>query len=125
MVYVQLQEYRRAEETLKRGLEGGTFLPRNTGALGYCYAIQGDEDRARDQLIRLTEIAAESSVDPCFEAWIHAGLSDDDAAIAALDRAYDRDANWLVSLKVDPFFTELRPDPRFQDLLRRMHLIEG
>ena len=124
MVHVERRDFARAEDAFKRGLDSGTFVPRNTAALGYCYAIQGNREGALAQLERLSELSAETSVDACFEAWIHAGISDDDGAIAALEEAYDQDANWLVSLKVDPFLAKLRPDPRFQDLLRRMHLPE-
>jgi serine/threonine protein kinase/tetratricopeptide (TPR) repeat protein len=124
MVHVERRDFPRAEDAFKRGLDSGTFVPRNTGALGYCYAIQGDREGALAQLERLSKLSAETSVDACFEAWIHTGIGEDDSAIAALEKAYDQDANWLVSLKVDPFFAKLRPDPRFQDLLRRMHLPE-
>jgi tetratricopeptide (TPR) repeat protein len=124
MVHVQQRDYSKAVEAFERGLEAGSFIPRNTGALGYCYGIQGELERALAQLDRLHELAAETTVDACFEAWIHVATGDDDGAIAALERAYDQDANWLVSLKVDPFLSELRPDPRFQDLLQRMHLPE-
>jgi hypothetical protein len=64
-------------------------------------------------------------VDPCFEAWVHVGLQDHAGALAALERAYDHDANWLVALKVDPFFDGLRSEPRFQGLLRSMNLPVG
>jgi TolB-like protein/Tfp pilus assembly protein PilF len=124
MVHVERRDYPRAEEAFERGLEAGSFVPRNTGALGYCYGVQGDRERALAQLDRLTELSEETTVDSCFEAWIHTAIGDEDGAIAALERAYDQDANWLVSLKVDPFLAKLRPDPRFQDLLRRMHLPE-
>jgi tetratricopeptide (TPR) repeat protein len=124
MVHVERRDFARAEDAFERGLDSGTFVPRNTAALGYCYAIQGNREGALAQLERLSELSAETSVDACFEAWIHAGIGDDDGAIAALEEAYDQDANWLVSLKVDPFLAKLRPDPRFQDLLRRMHLPE-
>jgi TolB-like protein/lipopolysaccharide biosynthesis regulator YciM len=124
MVHIERRDYSRAEEAFGRGLEAGSFVPRNTGALGYCYGVQGDRERARAQIERLTELSEETTVDACFEAWIHTAIGEDDAAIEALERAYDQDANWLVSLKVDPFLKKLRPDPRFQELLRRMHLPE-
>ena len=119
---MQRRDFTRAEKAFERGLEARSFVPRNTAALGYYYGTQGDSARALAQLERLSVLAAETTVDACFEAWIHAAIGDYDSAIGALERAYDQDANWLVSLKVDPFFVRLRPDPRFQDLLRRMHL---
>jgi len=125
VVHVERRDFARAEEAFERGLEAGSFVPRNTGALGYCYGVQGDSEKALAQLERLSKLSAETTVDPCFEAWIHAAVGDDDRAIAALERAYDQDANWLVSLKVDPFFAKLRPDPRFKDILRRMHFPEN
>jgi serine/threonine protein kinase/tetratricopeptide (TPR) repeat protein len=124
MVHVQREDFSRAEEAFQQGIEAGSFVPRNTGALGYCYGVQGDREKAKAQLDRLTELSEETTVDACFEAWIHAVVGNDDGAIEALERAYDQDANWLVSLKVDPFLEKLRPDPRFQGLLRRMHLPE-
>jgi TolB-like protein/Tfp pilus assembly protein PilF len=124
MVHVERGDFKKAEEALERGLKGGSFVPRNTGALGYCYGVQGDGEKALAQLEQLTALSAETTVDACFEAWIHISIGNDDRAIAALERAYDQDANWLLSLKVDPFLAGLRSDPRFHDLLRRMHLPE-
>jgi len=121
MVHVQRRDWQAAEKTLQLGLDAGTFRPRNTGALGYCYGIQGNREKALDQLERLDALSAKGPVDPCFEAWIHTGLENMDRAIAALERAFDQDANWLVSLQVDPFLAVLRPNSRFQDLLLRMN----
>ena len=72
----------------------------------------------------MSKLASETSVDACFEAWIHAGIGERARALDSLEKAYDQDANWLVSLKVDPFLADLRTDPRFQDLLRRMNFTE-
>lgn len=125
MVHIQQREYARAEEALAKGLEAESFVSRNTGALGYCHGVQGKRELAIGQLERLSELASESFVDPCFEAWVHVGIGDEDGALAALEGAYDHDANWLVALKVDPFFDDLRSAPRFQKLLRLMNLAEG
>jgi DNA-binding winged helix-turn-helix (wHTH) protein/TolB-like protein/Tfp pilus assembly protein PilF len=47
---------------------------------------------------------------------------DYDQAFKWLQKAYEnREAN-MVWLKIDPFFDDLRSDPRFRDLLRRMRL---
>jgi len=124
MVHIRRQDWEAAEKALQLGIDAGTFLPRSTGALGYCYGIQGRRDEALSQLDRLQALSAETPVDPCFEAWIHTGLGDTETAIATLRRAFDQDANWLVSLQVDPFFAELRGDLRFQDLLVRMNFRE-
>ena len=125
MVHIQQQKYARAEEALAQGLEAGSFVSRNTGAIGYCYGVQGKRELAMAQIERLSEVAAESFVDPCFEAWVHVGVGETDAALAALERAHDHDANWLVALKVDPFFDDLRSEPRFEKLLRLMNLSEN
>jgi TolB-like protein len=51
-----------------------------------------------------------------------AHLGDRDGAMAALERAYASPPQWLANINVDPSFDVLRADPRFHDLLRRMHL---
>lgn len=43
-------------------------------------------------------------------------------AFALLQRAYERREIWLLYLNVDPVWDNLRPDPRFRDLLRRIGL---
>jgi hypothetical protein len=51
--------------------------------------------------------------------WVYAG--DRDRAIEWLNRAYeDRDGN--MPYIGGPIYDSLRPEPRFQDLLRRMNL---
>jgi TolB-like protein len=55
-------------------------------------------------------------------ALIHAARGDTNGAFQWLERAYrQRDAGMLW-IKFEPLLTSLRPDPRFQSLLVRMHL---
>ena len=51
-----------------------------------------------------------------------AGIGDKEQALAWLERAYDQHSNILTTLKVDPAFDSLRSEPRFQEVLRRVHL---
>jgi tetratricopeptide (TPR) repeat protein len=91
------------------------------GALGYAYAKAGDEPQARKILAQL---AVPSEINPyvCKPAIaiVHIGLNDKDAAFACLDEAVvDRD-EYLLWLKVDPFFEPLKSDPRFQELCEKV-----
>ena len=52
----------------------------------------------------------------------YAELGEKDKAFALLNKLYEAREGTLVGLKVDPRFDNLRDDPRFQDLLRRVGL---
>ena len=58
-------------------------------------------------------------------ASLYALAGDKDSAFEWLDKAYaERDGEDITLLKCDPSFKNLRGDPRFADLLRRMGLPE-
>ena len=61
-------------------------------------------------------------VDPYFRAQIHLALGETDAALGALEEAYDKRSTILVSTYSDPKWDSLRQDPRFRDLLNRIGL---
>lgn len=54
--------------------------------------------------------------------WVHAQLSELDAAFARLERVVGLRAPWLVGIRSHPDFDVLRLDPRFDALLERMNL---
>jgi len=53
-------------------------------------------------------------------AFLYTKNGDRNRALELLNRAYEEREGSLVNLNVDPFWDELRPDTRFQDLLRRI-----
>ncbi len=55
-------------------------------------------------------------------ARIHAKLGDADRAFASLETAYRERSGYIAYLNVDPKMDELRGDPRFHDLVRRLRL---
>jgi len=59
-----------------------------------------------------------------YEISIHyAALSEPDSAFKWLEMQYTNKTNFIRHLNVDPLWDNLRSDPRFNDLLRRMNLI--
>jgi hypothetical protein len=55
-------------------------------------------------------------------AAIYARLGDKDEAFSLLNRAYEQRNMWLMNLKVDPRFDNLRSDSRYENLLLRIGL---
>jgi len=55
-------------------------------------------------------------------AVIYAGLRDKDRAFELLEKSYREHGGIMVYLTEDPFWEDLRSDPRYADLLRRIRL---
>jgi len=90
------------------------------GHLGNTYARAGRMTEARECLQELQGIVEKDGIGTYEVALIYAGLGEKDQAFQWLDRAYREHNKGLIFLKVDAPFDALRPDPRFQDLVRRM-----
>jgi tetratricopeptide (TPR) repeat protein len=101
-------------------LTGGA--PMMLGWLGMTLAQSGDTAAARAILDRLHAIALKAYVLPTSFAWIHLGLGETDQAFEWLDRAVDARDHMLMPIKSYPFLDEIRADPRYTALLRRMKL---
>jgi TolB-like protein/DNA-binding winged helix-turn-helix (wHTH) protein/Flp pilus assembly protein TadD len=86
---------------------------------GHLLARMGRGAEARDLLRTLESLSKERYVPPYAIALVHAGLGERDAALAALDRAYEARDVHLVFLPVDPRWDAYRSDPRFKALLER------
>ena len=61
-------------------------------------------------------------VDPSFVAVVYGALGEHDQAFRWLEQAYEARSGLLVHAKVEPIFDDLREDPRFTNLLRRLGL---
>jgi DNA-binding winged helix-turn-helix (wHTH) protein/Flp pilus assembly protein TadD len=97
--------------------------PQVLAALGHAYAASGRRAEARQVIEELEELAERRYVSPYDVAAAYAGMGAKEQALVWLERAYEDRSGWLALwLKVDPKFDDLRSDPRFQDLLRRVGL---
>ncbi|MGA2475856.1 MAG: protein kinase [Terriglobia bacterium] len=94
--------------------------PRKSGHLGNAYARAGNKAEAQKLLQKLIEVSTQKR--GTWEvALVYAGLGEKDRAFEWLERAYKVHDKGMCFLKVDHALDPLRPDPRFQDLVRRMN----
>jgi tetratricopeptide (TPR) repeat protein len=94
-----------------------------SASLAHAYAVVGKRAEAEQILRDLQNKSKDSKVPPYILATIYAGLGEKDKAMLFLEKAYDEkslELSW--HLKADPRIDNLRSDPRFQALSRRMGL---
>jgi serine/threonine-protein kinase len=91
-------------------------------ALGHTYAASGRRSEAQKILEELKELSKQRYVSAYNMAVIHAGLGQKDQAFAWLEKAYEEHSSWMWVIKVEPRLDNLRPDPRFAALVRRVGL---
>ncbi len=95
------------------------------GYLGNVYAAAGKKAEALKVLQELKELSKQRYVSPYSIACVYAGLNDKDQAFEWLDQAYEERSFFIpLLLKSETVLDNLRNDPRFTELLKRMNLPE-
>ena len=121
LAYRYKSMYEPAIAALLKGVQLAQGSPFLLTWLGEAYAAAGNRDEAQKLLGQLNEISKQRYVTPYFVARIYAALGKKDEALTWLETACGERAPFMVYLKIDPRFDDLRSDPRFQDLLCRMN----
>jgi len=106
----------------EKGVQLAAGSPLTLAALAHTLGKAGKTMEARRILEELTELAKHKYVSPYFFAGIHVGLGDQERAIEYLEKCYEEHSHWLIYLHLDPGMDDLRANPQFQDLLRRIGL---
>ena len=105
------------QEAVRR-FPGASSIPE--AELAHAYAVSGNREQALKIIAELEELAKSRYVSSYQIATIYAGLGEKDQAFAWMQKAYDERSDGLVNLKVEQRFDNLRSDPRFSDLVRRV-----
>jgi len=120
MVNVALGRFEEAVAAGERGVAVAYRSPYFLGVLGWALASAGREADARRVLDELRARPA-SSPTAVSEAWLLGALGEIDGAFAVLARAEEEHQGLLYYTGM-PGFDSLRPDSRFDALLRRLEL---
>jgi eukaryotic-like serine/threonine-protein kinase len=114
--------YNEAMALFEKGFKADPENPRFLYPVGYTEAKAGQKREAEERVSKLKAISKDTYVLSYRVARIQAALDQREETLTTLERAYEERDYYLPRLKVDPAFDNLRTDPRFKDLLRRMGL---
>ena len=89
-------------------------------ARGFTYAMAGMTSEAQAVLREMDALARQRFVTSYGIALVHAGLGQKDEAFGWLDRAFEERSHWLVWLRLDPRWKNLRDDRRFATLIEKI-----
>ncbi len=115
-IYEQKGMFQEALSALRKAM-GSTL---KTASIAHAFARSGNRPAAEKILGELLTESKRKYISPVDIAVIYAGLDDKEQAFKWLNTAYEEHSGFLLFVNSDPRFKPLRPDPRFQDQLRRM-----
>jgi tetratricopeptide (TPR) repeat protein len=119
-VYERKGMYEKAIAAFKKGLTILSNDPETAALLAHAYAVSGNKREAQVILDDLLEHLSQRYVSPYHIATVYVGLGNKVRALKWLETAFNDRQNMLILLKHDPRMDNLRSDPRFGELLRRI-----
>ncbi len=96
--------------------------PRGLGELGNAYALSGEKGKAQEVLAKLADFSGRGYSINYDIASVHHGLGDHAKTLEWLEKAVAANEYEVEFLKTNPAWEDLRPDPRFKAILKRMNL---
>jgi len=121
-VYEQQGDFQSDITELKKASTLSKDNPTSLAHLGRAYALSGNQDEARKIAEQLKQTARQHYVPAWDMAVLFAAMGDADTAFRWLEESYTKRESQMPFLKVDYRIDPLRPDPRFQNMLRRVRL---
>ena len=121
-VYQEKKMFKESIAEYKRALQMTMQWPVAFAALGNIYGLSGDKKGAKNILDTLNLLSAKRFVTSYGVALVYAALNEKDQAFQWLNKAYDERSHWLVWLRVDPRWNNIRSDKRFAALVNNVGL---
>jgi TolB-like protein/DNA-binding winged helix-turn-helix (wHTH) protein/Flp pilus assembly protein TadD len=120
LAYENKRMYEQAISEYKTAVQLGDLPSETRGLLGHAYAVSGnraDADKVIADLKTLLPTYPRAALDI---AVIFSGLDDKEAALSWLQKAREDNVRDLAGIGTDSRFSKLRPERRFQDLVRQV-----
>ncbi|HEU5238820.1 MAG TPA: protein kinase, partial [Pyrinomonadaceae bacterium] len=114
--------YQDAITTLRKGLELNKSDPQLKGYLAYALGKSGHRDEAMKLLDEMKRDSLTAYVPDYWLGVAYIGLNEKDQAFASMIKNADTHDSMAAYYAVDPLLDDLRSDPRFAELLKRVGL---
>jgi serine/threonine-protein kinase len=122
--YEQKKMYAEAIAACQEWLKNFPDDPNALASLAHVYATMGKRREAEDIIRKLLEISKQRYFSPYWIAVAYAGLGDNDQALNYFEKAFEDRYFLMIWINSDPRFDNIRSDPRFADLVRRVGLLQ-
>jgi tetratricopeptide (TPR) repeat protein len=122
LAYLKQRRYEEATAELQKSVELSGRASEYLGLLGSCYAVTGRRAEALVILKELEERYVKHESNGLNLAVLYTGLGDKDQAFAWLEKDFQQHGGQLFTIALLPELEDLRGDPRYADLVRRMGL---
>lgn len=114
------RQQEKAQQMLRQAENSSGGEPASITLLAITALLSGNAEGASIQLERLRAMTPHTYVPPVYFAFIHAMRNELDDAFNWLERAFDERSSYLIFLRLQPALHNLRADPRFFQLVRRI-----
>jgi TolB-like protein/DNA-binding winged helix-turn-helix (wHTH) protein/Flp pilus assembly protein TadD len=122
--YTEKRMYTEAIAEAGRARELSAVQTTTIAVGGFALAKSGRRNEAQAALDELLKLSTERFVPPYHIALIYWGLGQRKEALEWLEKGFEQRDAKMAFLKVDPKWNNLRSEPRFVELMRKMNLSE-
>jgi len=120
LVYGEISRPEESVEAFRKAVDSSGGATAYRADLARALAKAGREADARRELGELAEVSKTRYVSPYFVGTAFLALGERDRAFEYLQRALEERSHGLTHLRVDPTLDEVRGDPRYRELVRRV-----
>ncbi|NWG14785.1 MAG: tetratricopeptide repeat protein [Acidobacteria bacterium] len=115
--------YEEALALCRKATELSGRSPMLTAAMATVLALMGRKDEAESIMEELHRLSLVKPVPAFCFVWIYIGMGDAENALKWIERGIEeRHPVLVLQIGSEPFYDALRPDPRFQALLRKFRI---
>lgn len=122
--YLAMGRYQEAIAEIEKAVDTSQRNVIPVAFLSYAYFKAGRREDAKKLLSELETRTKKEYIPPWLFAMIHSGAGNKDKAFEYLEQARLERQTYLTHLKVDPVFDDIRSDPRFDELVRKIGIPE-